>query len=583
MEKIDKIEELHELLFWYLYKKTEEDRNLKFSIRKSDKENRLSKGYYFYGNENYLAISFWSGTDWKNKTPNIIIVFIPEEEISYLEISVSDSADKMEFINQYFQIPELNLNQKNGKFYKELNGNSYINILDNFINYEKRIIDNIILTNQSFFREKDLENIIGFIDTDLFKIRLDKALQYRQNLLMKKVEDYPAYISQISIKDFCGIKEINIEDLPNNTQWIFLTGMNGSGKTSILRALTLALCPNVKEHKDYHDMSDFKIFISLHKGESKINILSEKDKLQLNNLYLSKGFAAYGPSRLIAGDLNTRNSLSEKELKRRQAPAYSIFHSDGILLEFASNINAMVRNTRDHIEREKFNIIRETLIECIEPLAKIEVTHIITKGAESDSTSVLYTEKDMFDNYFSPVIFSQISSGTKSLIAMLGDMMTRLFVQQPAVYDIAELEGIVLIDEIDIHFHPTQQKSLIETLTKSFPKIQFIATTHSPIPFLGAPKGSIIYTVNRTVQDGVTLKRLDDKIMLDKIMPNAILSSPIFGLDDLVPSAKDENEIPITEDDYNEIKLYEKLEKDVVSFLTNEKQKELIDLFKQKE
>ena len=55
-ERIEKIEDLHELLFMHLRGIAFNDPDLRFTIRKSDKENRLTNGYYFYGNEYYLAL-----------------------------------------------------------------------------------------------------------------------------------------------------------------------------------------------------------------------------------------------------------------------------------------------------------------------------------------------------------------------------------------------------------------------------------------------------------------------------------------------------------------------------------------------
>ena len=48
-----------------------------------------------------------------------------------------------------------------------------------------------------------------------------------------------------------------------------------------------------------------------------------------------------------------------------------------------------------------------------------------------------------------------------------------------------EPEGVVIIDEIDQHLHPRWQRTILGTLTKAFPKIQFIATTHSPMTVVG--------------------------------------------------------------------------------------------------
>lgn len=73
---------------------------------------------------------------------------------------------------------------------------------------------------------------------------------------------------------------------------------------------------------------------------------------------------------------------------------------------------------------------------------------------------------------------------------------------------------------------------------------------------------------------------MDDKVMFSEILPNAILTSPIFGLDDITPISKSKGKQTNVEDNFQDITFYEKLEDDVTSFLTNKKQKELVELFK---
>ena len=78
--------------------------------------------------------------------------------------------------------------------------------------------------------------------------------------------------------------------------------------------------------------------------------------------------------------------------------------------------------------------------------------------------------------------FSNLSDGYRNMIGMVADMAYRCIQLNPGLKEnvIKETEGIVLIDEIDLHLHPEWQKRIVEDLRKAFPKIQFIATTHSP-------------------------------------------------------------------------------------------------------
>jgi predicted ATP-binding protein involved in virulence len=172
----------------------------------------------------------------------------------------------------------------------------------------------------------------------------------------------------------------------------------------------------------------------------------------------------------------------------------------------------------------------------------------------------------------------ELAAGYKNIIAMVGDMINRLS-QQQIVEDFKNLTGIVLIDEIDLHLHPKYQKLFVQKLTELFPKIQFIVSTHSPIPLLGAPKNSVIINVSRTREEGIKAELLD--IDFSVLTPNAILSSPIFGFQDLIPDSKSKDKMARSEDSYKEVLLNDQLDKQISEYLTEDNQKELLDLLKE--
>ena len=73
-----------------------------------------------------------------------------------------------------------------------------------------------------------------------------------------------------------------------------------------------------------------------------------------------------------------------------------------------------------------------------------------------------------------------LSDGEKCTLALLGDLARRLILANPSAENPLEGEGIVLIDEIELHMHPTWQRRILHVLNEVFPNIQFIVTTHSP-------------------------------------------------------------------------------------------------------
>lgn len=75
----------------------------------------------------------------------------------------------------------------------------------------------------------------------------------------------------------------------------------------------------------------------------------------------------------------------------------------------------------------------------------------------------------------------QLSQGEKSLIALIADIVRRLILLNPELENPRLGNGIVLIDEIDLHLHPKWQQKIVPNLLNTFPNIQFVITTHSPI------------------------------------------------------------------------------------------------------
>ncbi len=82
----------------------------------------------------------------------------------------------------------------------------------------------------------------------------------------------------------------------------------------------------------------------------------------------------------------------------------------------------------------------------------------------------------------SPLAFSSLSDGYRNMVALVADIAWRAAVLNPHFAEqAAELsEGVILIDEIDLHLHPRWQRRVLGDLRRAFPKLQFVTTTHSP-------------------------------------------------------------------------------------------------------
>jgi predicted ATP-binding protein involved in virulence len=75
------------------------------------------------------------------------------------------------------------------------------------------------------------------------------------------------------------------------------------------------------------------------------------------------------------------------------------------------------------------------------------------------------------------MFFDHLPQGYKRLFSMVLDIAYRSYILNQS----QEPEGIVFIDEIELHLHPSLQQEVLQRFTLTFPKMQFIVSTHSPL------------------------------------------------------------------------------------------------------
>ncbi len=428
-----------------------------------------------------------------------------------------------------------------------------INELQKIIKNNTKLSNKLTLLSSQYYQLKEqiIQNIVSNKGTKTLELldinnqilaildelqRNDLITNETSNIkLSEKKHNLPFAIKQIHIQNFRGIYEIKLDKLPVDTQWIFLTGENGYGKTSFLQAIVVGLLGKKDEDK---------ILVS-DKDNTSIGIeFSENGKSQINNInsptFLSfPTFAAYGSSRLM-----TQGKITNFK-KIQSSQSFSLFNDDGVLLDIEVKLKEWFRSDEPS-ELQLYNSTKSVLLKLLPDISDITIK----------KHEVFYIERDRNDinKKYRPLLFEDLAAGFRSIIAMVGDIIIRLLNtnQLESFKKIEDLSGIVIIDEFDLHLHPKWQKRFVELLTDTFPKIQFIVSTHSVIPILGAPSNSIFLNVDRTVKDGIIIKRLD--INVKTLLPNSLLTSPLFDFFDITQKEYNaETDNLRTEDNYNEI------------------------------
>lgn len=131
-------------------------------------------------------------------------------------------------------------------------------------------------------------------------------------------------------------------------------------------------------------------------------------------------------------------------------------------------------------ESAALNVVSEAIVGC-------------TEGATSVYFDASLGELLIsIEEYAQP--FANLSDGQQAVLALVADIAQKAERLNPHLGDrvLQETPGVVLIDELDLHLHPKWQRRIIEDLRRTFPKIQFICTTHSPFLIQSLREGKLI-------------------------------------------------------------------------------------------
>jgi predicted ATP-binding protein involved in virulence len=126
------------------------------------------------------------------------------------------------------------------------------------------------------------------------------------------------------------------------------------------------------------------------------------------------------------------------------------------------------------------------------------------------------------------VPLESLSQGTISLISWVGVLLQRLYEVSRADETPRERYALVLIDELDAHMHPTWQTSIVGELSRTFTKVQFIATTHSPLVVRGMAANQVV-RFKRDANGHVERVEVPDDMTMGRA--DQVLAGALFDVD----------------------------------------------------
>lgn len=381
------------------------------------------------------------------------------------------------------------------------------------------------------------------------------------------------YISEVILKNIRGFADLQFDLARDNgtyAGWTVFTGDNGSGKSSLLKAIAVgltgkdtarALQPSFQgwltdgceagviqleltRNRDDDTVSgsgrgpsnQFPVRITLNNGGREPTLQDEVPAGQQPGYSTprrtiwspdAKGWfsCGYGPFRRVFG-------ASPEATRQMVAPTTERFVT--MFQEAASlaEVDQWLRNLK-HKELENRAAEREQLALLLEILRDDLLPNQITVD-RVDSDGLWLKDRNGVQ-----LAWGEMSDGYRAALALLADIIRHLI----SVYGVEGLidrgtdgklfirrSGVVLIDEMDAHLHPEWQREIGFWLKRHFPNIQFLVTTHSPIICQAADSNGlfVLPEPGSSILPRALTTEEYEKVIASR--PDTILLTPAFGL-----------------------------------------------------
>lgn len=335
------------------------------------------------------------------------------------------------------------------------------------------------------------------------------------------------YVTKIQIREVRHFSDIEIELKQEKRTHLLLTGKNGSGKTSLLRVIKKHLTAlQEREFINLVKLSSWKEIVqgrqenleNVEDGYKKA-VLSEEIKArsqfikkyeiyqegcavtfheggEIQKLYDEGKFltAFYGANRKIeTAGAGRAKGVSNVVLNK----VYSVdSNPGGLLLQYLVHLRTQQAYARNEGDRETVEMLDKWFVRFENALKVL---------LDNESIRLVYDYKDynflIMEEGRKAYGFDQLSDGYSAAIQILTDLILRMEQNwlKEGILSAYDMEGIVLIDELETHLHIELQRKILPFLTEFFPRIQFIVSTHSPY-ILNSIENCVIYDLEKHIR-----------------------------------------------------------------------------------
>lgn len=369
-------------------------------------------------------------------------------------------------------------------------------------------------------------------------------------------------IDRISLTNMRLVGEQTKELVLDSTKnVVILLGDNGFGKTTILDAMATIMAPYSAQFPGIADYQLSDLDVHINRQGRRAKFLTVEAELSDNGIVMRsvryrkgtqtppkanyeqmKQMAIAKKNAILAGEPNVelplfayygtgRGQFQVPERRRGFQQAFerwdcykSAINPETDFKRFFGWFDLMEdQERRDREKLRDFNYKSPVLNAVRRALSEI-VTSYRNPRIETRPLRFIMDRVDQ-DGSTHELRIEQLSEGYKIVIAMVADLAARMAEANPDMDNPLNSTGIVLIDEVDLHLHPRWQRDILSQLTKVFPNIQFVVSTHSPVIVVGAAEIAQVINLNKINEDE---NLIYDHTYISNV--GQVLLSDLFGL-----------------------------------------------------
>lgn len=327
------------------------------------------------------------------------------------------------------------------------------------------------------------------------------------------------WVEKVEIRNFKAIERLTLE-LPAGTEdrapWIALLGENGSGKSTVLRAIALTLldAERREELRQRHNV-DARDYVrhGRRQGSVAVHLSGSPEPVRLSLSHASESFGGsadlkqvvlgYGAIRLLPKPTASPSMALENQPLVRVENLFDPFVPLG-------DATAWLLSLRDRDFETDVAV-------ALKDLLALERRERLIRNRRRSRVEV--------EQHGTRSSLEELSDGYQSLVALAADIMAVVKQSWPVV---RAAEGIVLIDELGSHLHPRWRMRIVGALRSLFPRIQFVVSTHDPLCLRGLGAGEVA-VMRRTAENRI-VALTEDLPPPDSLRVEQLLASEYFGL-----------------------------------------------------